>query len=64
MAIDAPLTTAVRRRARDICEYCLVPQAGYPFITFPVDHIVALQHRGKTVLGNLALSCLHWNEQT
>lgn len=61
MAIDAQLSEAVRQRAGDACEYCLVPQAGYPFVTFPVDHVVARQHRGETELRNLALSCLHCN---
>jgi hypothetical protein len=59
MAIDAQLAKAVRHRAGDACEYCLVPQAGYPFLTFPLDHVVARQHRGQTDLRNLALACLH-----
>lgn len=38
-----------------------MPRRCYPTITFPVDHVVARQHRGRTVLSNLALSCLHCN---
>jgi hypothetical protein len=29
--------------------------------TFPIDHILAEQHGGKSVLENLALACLHCN---
>lgn len=36
------------------------PRLGLPF-TFSVDHIVARQHGGPTVLENLALACLHCN---
>ena len=34
----------VRRRAGDRCEYCHMPQAATPFISFHVEHIVARQH--------------------
>jgi hypothetical protein len=44
-----------------LCEYCRVPQAGFPTITFHVDHVLAIQHRGPTVLGNLALACVNCN---
>jgi hypothetical protein len=30
-------------------------------LPFPVDHIIARQHGGQTVLENLALACLHCN---
>src|SRR5208282_2394935 len=33
---------------------------GYP-VPFHVDHIIARQHGGSTVLENLALACLHCN---
>jgi HNH endonuclease len=59
--MDAPLARAVRERAGDACEYCRVPQAGFPAITFHVDHVVAVQHRGRMVLGNLALACVNCN---
>jgi hypothetical protein len=36
-------------------------QAFYPTVPFPIDHIIARQHGGHTVLSNLALSCLHCN---
>jgi hypothetical protein len=35
----------------------LMPQAHYP-APFQIDHIIARQHAGPTVLANLANSCL------
>jgi hypothetical protein len=54
--MDSALRNAVRRRARCLCEYCLLPEAQVP-VAFQVEHIVARQHRGPTTLGNLALAC-------
>jgi hypothetical protein len=51
----------VRERASHACEYCHMPQAYYPTVPFPIDHVVARQHGGRTTIGNLALSCLHDN---
>jgi 5-methylcytosine-specific restriction endonuclease McrA len=51
----------VRRRPDNVCEYCRMPQAYYPTVPFPIDHIIARQHGGPTTLGNLALSCFHDN---
>jgi hypothetical protein len=59
--MDELLAREVRRRAGHACEYCLMPEAYYPTVPFPIDHIIALQHGGLTTLGNLALSCLHDN---
>jgi hypothetical protein len=50
----------VRQRAKGRCEYCHLPVSVYP-LPFHVDHIVARQHGGRTVLENLALACLHCN---
>lgn len=61
MPIDAHLAEVVRSRAGHACEYCRVPEAGYPTIAFPIDHVLARQHGGLTELRNLALSCLHCN---
>lgn len=58
--MDAALKIAVRWRATNRCEYCRIPQAHYPE-PFQVDHIIARQHAGQTVLGNLALCCLECN---
>jgi hypothetical protein len=46
----------VRRRARDRCEYCLVPQSTSK-LKFPIDHVISRQHHGPTELSNLALAC-------
>lgn len=58
--MEESLAVAVWHRAEAVCEYCLIPQAFYPGV-FEIDHIVAKQHGGRTVLSNLALSCLHCN---
>ncbi len=59
--MDEFLARMVRERARNACEYCQMPQAYYPTVAFPIDHITARQHSGRTRFGNLALSCLHDN---
>ena len=46
----------VRRRARGICEYCHLPES-ISDLRHVVDHIVARQHKGRTVSANLALAC-------
>ncbi len=46
----------VRDRAGNVCEYCLVPEV-YDTFSYQIDHIIAVQHNGQTVLGNLALAC-------
>ena len=54
------LRQQVRRRARGRCEYCRIPLL---FVAIPpeVDHVIARQHGGKTVFGNLAMTCAHCN---
>jgi hypothetical protein len=59
--MDERLAQEVRRRAGEACEYCRVAQASYSTVPFPIDHVIARQHEGPTVVGNLALSCLHCN---
>lgn len=59
--MDAHLDQAVRERAGYACEYCRVPQAGFPTITFHVDHVISQQHYGPTALGNLCLACPNCN---
>ena len=58
--MNAELERRVRGRAGDRCEYCRLPQIGSR-ATFEIDHIIARQHRGRTVVGNLALSCVYCN---
>jgi len=59
--MDDALVQLVRLRAGYVCEYCRIPMIFYPTVVFPIDHIIARQHGGPTVPGNLALSCLHCN---
>jgi 5-methylcytosine-specific restriction endonuclease McrA len=54
------LEELVRRRAGAACEYCHIPQAVYG-LTFPIDHVIARKHGGKTWAGNLALVCMRCN---
>lgn len=54
------LVQAVRRRANHACEYCLLPRDLHIW-PFEIDHVIALQHGGPTVLSNLALACFHGN---
>ena len=51
------LIRQVWQRAQGRCEYCHVPASVYP-LPFHIDHVVARQHGGPTVLDNLALACL------
>ena len=58
--IPEALRRVVVARAKNCCEYCLMPQAAKLF-TFEVDHIIAEKHRGATTEDNLCLSCLDCN---
>jgi hypothetical protein len=51
----------LQRLAGGRCDYCGMPEQFDP-LPFQVDHIIAEQHGGPTVLENLAWSCLHWNK--
>jgi 5-methylcytosine-specific restriction endonuclease McrA len=59
--MDDELRSLVIARADSRCEYCRIHQEHDPFYGFPVDHIIAQQHRGPTSSDNLALSCLRCN---
>lgn len=58
--MSSVLEAEVRTRAGERCEYCLLPQAAYTR-RFHIEHIVARQHGGQTVLKNLALACWFCN---
>jgi hypothetical protein len=53
--MDAATRILVRTRARDSCEYCLLPQDGCS-LTHHIEHIVPRQHGGSDDPGNLALA--------
>lgn len=59
--MDAALKREVGERAKGLCEYCRMPQAVVR-PPFQIDHVMAQQHGGQTVLENLAFSCLHCNK--
>ena len=42
--MDSQTKECVRKRAGDRCEYCHLPQAATPFITFHIEHVIAKQH--------------------
>jgi hypothetical protein len=56
------LELQVRQRAQQRCEYCRISETVSP-VPFEIDHIIAQQHDGETVAGNLALTCLHCNKR-
>ncbi len=58
--IDAATRAAVRRRAGDRCEYCLLRQE-HDLSSLHVEHIAAKQHGGTDDPSNLALACIHCN---
>ena len=51
------LRVLVRRRARNRCEYCQLPQSALPSAVFQIEHIIARQHGGPDEALNLALAC-------
>jgi hypothetical protein len=58
--VGRTLRREVARRARHICEYCLVREEDSGF-SHQIDHIVSLKHGGVSVLGNLAYACVPCN---
>ena len=59
--IPSQLRKLVIARAKQICEYCLLPEK-FSFFKFHIDHIISLKHGGETVEENLAYSCSIYNE--
>jgi HNH endonuclease len=59
--MNATLRKLVRRRARDRCEYCGLPEACSPVVPLHVEHIIARKHGGRTSLSNTAMGCYHCN---
>ncbi len=58
--MDSATRILVRTRARDSCEYCLLPQDSCSF-THHVEHVVLRQHGGTDDRSNLALACHRCN---
>jgi 5-methylcytosine-specific restriction endonuclease McrA len=57
------LRQTARERAGRRCEYCRLPDVLPQTLRFHLEHIVARQHGGPTVLENLAWSCHRCNER-
>lgn len=55
--MEPSLRDLVRRRAAYACEYCSLPQAATPLVSFHIDHIVPRQHGGSEAADTLALAC-------
>ena len=51
----------VRRRANRRCEYCRLPDYALSPSDFHVEHIIARKHGGKSLMENLAWSCIYCN---
>jgi hypothetical protein len=60
MPVPKELDRRVRRRSKELCEYCQLPRAFYPW-AFHADHIIAEQHGGQSKYSNLALACSRCN---
>jgi len=62
MSEDIPvnLRRLVAERAEGRCEYCRMPQLVSAFGHEP-DHIIPIQHGGRTEVENLALACFRCN---
>ena len=60
--VSAALRRQVRERARERCEYCLMPEAVV-FAPHEIDHIVAEKHGGSTTVDNLCLACSLCNQR-
>ncbi|MFQ5636486.1 MAG: HNH endonuclease [bacterium] len=58
--ITDSLRNEIENRAGSRCEYCRLPQQ-LRVVRFPVDHIIAIKHSGKTEESNLALACSSCN---
>lgn len=58
--MERSLERLVWQRAHNACEYCRIAQR-FDELTFEIDHIVATAHGGRTLAGNLALSCFWCN---
>jgi 5-methylcytosine-specific restriction endonuclease McrA len=59
--VPVELRRAVRERAAQCCEYCLVPES-HALFSHEIDHIIAEKHGGQTSLENLCLSCAPCNQ--
>jgi 5-methylcytosine-specific restriction endonuclease McrA len=59
--ISTALRNLVFKRAKGLCEYCLITEEVC-FSKHHIDHVIAEKHGGLTVESNLALSCSTCNK--
>ncbi|MBE9101582.1 HNH endonuclease [Vacuolonema iberomarrocanum] len=59
--IPSGLRRLVRDRAKNACEYCLIPEIAV-LVAHEVDHVIAEKHGGQTNEDNLALACTLCNK--
>ncbi|MGZ3300064.1 MAG: HNH endonuclease [Isosphaeraceae bacterium] len=59
--MDATIKRSVRDRACHRCEYCRLPQAAQPYVTFHIEHVLPRKHGGSDDPSNLALACERCN---
>jgi hypothetical protein len=59
--VAAATRRLVRQRAAHLCEYCRTRQLDEPFLTYQIEHVIALQHGGTDAEDNSALACSHCN---
>lgn len=57
---DRATEALVRKRARERCEYCHLPEAVTD-TPFQIDHVIAEKHGGPTNAKNLAFACYYCN---
>ena len=58
--MDAAPEKRVWHPAGGRCEYCRLPQDA-SHVPFEIDHVRPRKHHGRSVAGNLALSCVYCN---
>jgi hypothetical protein len=61
--MESATRALVRTRARNCCEYCILPQDGCS-LTHHIEHVIARQHGGTDDPDNLALACHRCNLRT
>jgi HNH endonuclease len=61
LPVSSKIRKAVEQRANYKCEYCCIHQDDM-FLSFELDHVIPLKHRGTNDFENLALACPHCNQ--
>ena len=60
--VSKELRDLVSKRARGVCEYCLITVED-SFFAFHIEHIISIKHGGETSSDNLAYSCAVCNRE-